>query len=794
MDSKPTVTLIIDDKEVQTTPGSMIIEAADALGVYIPRFCYHSKLSIAANCRMCLVEVEKAPKPLPACATPVSDGMVVRTRSAVAIEAQQGTMEFLLINHPLDCPVCDQGGECPLQDQAMGFGQDYSRYEEEKRVKNSINLGPLVATAMTRCIHCTRCVRFGQEIAGTMELGATGRGEAMTIETYLDGSVDSEVSGNIIDLCPVGALTSKPYRFSARPWELMSHQAISPHDSLGTHINVQTAHQEVKRVVPREHDATNECWISDRDRFAFEGAESDDRLLQPLVRTGEGLKEISWEEAIRLAADAVEFARQDASETLAALMHPLASTEEAFLLQKMMRAVGSSNIDHRLLQQDFADDQLAAPYPSLETPLADISSLDGLLLVGANPRKEIPLLALRIRELVGAGGRVGTLGSSSIDANFDVAVESVVEPVSIVDALCQMICGFEGGAEKLPRGFTPNPEKILSPAEVTEMSDLLKGSASIILGEQALNHPSGAAIRVLASALARVSGCAIGVIAPANSAGAWWAGAVPHRLAGGIDAPRAGANAQTILELQAKTILLYGLEPAIDHCDPGKLSQLLDRAKNVVVFSAFRSSIPDQATLVLPIAPYTEMAGSYLNLNGLLQRSNAALDPRGAARPGWKVLRVLGNFLSLEGFDYQTTDDVLAEIPTPSTPDWHTLESDHWTLGSRPVDKRPSEMTTHFWTPLYATDPVVRRAKSLDQTADAKRGRRCRLHPSDLKKYDLQDGELITLSAAGKKVELPVDADQNVSPGSASIPAGSREATALRSEMYVSILPGQRDG
>ncbi len=793
MDAKTIVTIVIDDKEVQTAPGSMIIEAADAIGVYIPRFCYHSKLSIAANCRMCLVEVEKAPKPLPACATPVSDGMVVRTRSAVAIEAQQGTMEFLLINHPLDCPVCDQGGECPLQDQAMGFGQDYSRYEEEKRVKNSINLGPLVATAMTRCIHCTRCVRFGQEVAGTMELGATGRGEAMTIETYLDGSVDSEVSGNIIDLCPVGALTSKPYRFSARPWELMSHQAISPHDSLGTHINVQTAHQEVKRIVPREHPATNECWISDRDRFAFEGAGSEDRLLQPLVRTAEGLKEISWEEAIRLAADAVEFARQDASETLAALMHPLASTEEGFLLQKIMRAIGSSNIDHRLLQKDFADDQLAAPYPSLETPLADLSSLDGLLLVGANPRKEIPLLALRIRELVGAGGRVGTLGSSSIDANFDVAVESVVGPASIVNALCQMICSFEGGSEKIPKGFAPEPEGALSPTEVTQMSDLLQGSASIILGEQALNHPSGAAIRVLASVLARVSGGAIGVIAPANSAGAWWAGVVPHRLPGGIEASNAGANAQTILDLKAKTVLLYGLEPSIDHCDPSKLSQLLDRAQNVVVFSAFRSSIPDQATLVLPIAPYTEMAGSYLNLNGLLQRSNAALDPRGGARPGWKVLRVLGNFLSLEGFEYQTTDDVIAEIPPPGTPDWHTLESEHWTFGNRPVDKWSSAMTANFWTPLYAADPVVRRARSLDQTTDAERGRRCRVHPSDLEKYDLQEGDSITLSADGKTVELPIDADQKVNPGSVSIPAGSKETAALRSETHVSIAAGQRN-
>ena len=793
MDAKTIVTIVIDDKEVQTAPGSMIIEAADAIGVYIPRFCYHSKLSIAANCRMCLVEVEKAPKPLPACATPVSDGMVVRTRSAVAIEAQQGTMEFLLINHPLDCPVCDQGGECPLQDQAMGFGQDYSRYEEEKRVKNSINLGPLVATAMTRCIHCTRCVRFGQEVAGTMELGATGRGEAMTIETYLDGSVDSEVSGYIIDLCPVGALTSKPYRFSARPWELMSHQAISPHDSLGTHINVQTAHQEVKRIVPREHPATNECWISDRDRFAFEGAGSEDRLLQPLVRTAEGLKEISWEEAIRLAADAVEFARQDASETLAALMHPLASTEEGFLLQKIMRAIGSSNIDHRLLQKDFADDQLAAPYPSLETPLADLSSLDGLLLGGANPRKEIPLLALRIRELVGAGGRVGTLGSSSIDAIFDVAVESVVDPASIVDALCQMICSFEGGSEKIPKGFAPEPEGALSPTEVTQMSDLLQGSASIILGEQALNHPSGAAIRVLASVLARVSGGAIGVIAPANSAGAWWAGVVPHRLPGGIEASNAGANAQTILDLKAKTVLLYGLEPSIDHCDPSKLSQLLDRAQNVVVFSAFRSSIPDQATLVLPIAPYTEMAGSYLNLNGLLQRSNAALDPRGGARPGWKELRVLGNFLSLEGFEYQTTDDVIAEIPPPGTPDWHTLESEHWTFGNRPVDKWSSAMTANFWTPLYAADPVVRRARSLDQTTDAERGRRCRVHPSDLEKYDLQEGDSITLSADGKTVELPIDADQKVNPGSVSIPAGSKETAALRSETHVSIAAGQRN-
>ncbi len=356
MDARATVTVVIDGREVEAQPGSMIIEAADTANIYIPRFCYHPKLSIAANCRMCLVEVEKAPKPLPACATPVADGMVVQTQSATAVEAQQGTMEFLLINHPLDCPVCDQGGECPLQDQAMGYGQDFSRYQEDKRVKASLDLGPLVATAMTRCIHCTRCVRFGREIAGTMELGATGRGEDMTIETYLDGSVDSEVSGNIIDLCPVGALTSKPYLFTARPWELLSHSGISPHDSLGTNIMFQTAHHAVKRVVPRANEDVNECWISDRDRFAYEGAECDDRLTQPMVRERGGLVETSWEEAIKEASAVMQLAAQQDESGLAALIHPISSVEEFFLLQKIMRGLGSDHIDHRLFQRDFSDD------------------------------------------------------------------------------------------------------------------------------------------------------------------------------------------------------------------------------------------------------------------------------------------------------------------------------------------------------------------------------------------------------------------------------------------------------
>ena len=782
MDAPTTVTVVIDGREVTAQPGSMIIEAADAANIYIPRFCYHPKLSIAANCRMCLVEVEKAPKPLPACATPVADGMVVQTRSATAVEAQQGTMEFLLINHPLDCPVCDQGGECPLQDQAMGYGQDSSRYEEEKRAKPPLDLGPLVATAMTRCIHCTRCVRFGREIAGTMELGATGRGEDMTIETYLDGSVDSEVSGNIIDLCPVGALTSKPYRFTARPWELFSHEGISPHDSLGTNITLQTAHQAVKRVVPRNNEKINECWISDRDRFAYEGAECDDRLTQPMIRRKEGLVETSWEEALSEAAAAMrQGAEQDGSQ-LAALIHPMSSMEESFLLQKILRGLGSDQIDHRLLERDFSDDAVAPSYPGLEVALPDVESLKGVLLLGCNPRKEAPLLALRIRKMVERGGVVGLLGSYVPDLNFSLSAFRCVTPADLPGAL---------------HGLAKNAGASDSGAQAAErdgLSGLLSevgDDGMILLGQSALNHPEAGTIRTLAARLAQQTGMRLGGLAPANSAGAWWAGAVPHRTAQGKPAKTAGANASQIADLNLNTVLLYGVESSIDHSDPIRLQGMLDRAQTVISFSTFRSAVPDQADIVLPIAPYTECSGSYLNCNGTVQVSSPALTPRGNSRPGWKVLRVLGNFLSLPDFDYDDVAQVATELGHPPGVLMCAANPEIPILGhGETASTRPDDLFSLVAErSIYQADPIVRRSRALAKTRDGSSEAFCRLHPEDLEAAGLAGASRVLLVGEHHQATLRVTEDSGVARGSVFVFSGSVATAGFGGDSAVRIRP-----
>ena len=792
MDGRATVTVVIDGREVEARPGSMIIEAADAASIYIPRFCYHPKLSIAANCRMCLVEVEKAPKPLPACATPVADGMVVQTRSATAVEAQQGTMEFLLINHPLDCPVCDQGGECPLQDQAMGYGQDFSRYQEDKRAKAPLDLGPLVATAMTRCIHCTRCVRFGREIAGTMELGATGRGEDMTIETYLDGSVDSEVSGIIIDLCPVGALTSKPYRFTARPWELLSHSAISPHDSLGTNITVQTAHHAVKRVVPSANEDINECWISDRDRFAYEGAECDDRLTQPMVRQREGLVETSWEEALKEASTAMKLAAQQDEPGLAALIHPISSVEELFLLQKIMRGLGSDHIDHRLFQRDFSDDPASPVYPGLEVALADIESLKGVLLVGCNPRKEAPLLALRIRKMVAHGGVVGAIGSQAVDANFEIAAQQRVNPSHLPGALSSLAQAAGVADPDLAGLSAETPALDDSPCRA--LVDLLAGVGSdgvILLGQSALNHPAGAVLRFMVAKLAQHTGMRLGILAPANSAGAWWAGAVPHRNPQGLSSSRKGSNALEMTDLSIHTALVYGLEPALDHADPVRLNGMLERAQKVVAFSAFRSGVPEQADVVLPIAPYTEASGSYINCNGAMQFSRAALSPRGNSRPGWKVLRVLGNYLSLPGFDYDDVAQVCEALGRPAAVAMKPSE----TL-SRNSDRDVSTDIMGqgaFWLvterALYQTDPIVRRSTALSKTHDGRLADYCRLHPDDVHASGLIEGNEVQLVGEHHRTTLPVVADPGVVRGCVFVYLGSSKTAAFGADAMVTINP-----
>ncbi len=469
----------INGQQFEAEPGSTIIEVADSAGIYIPRFCYHEKLSVAANCRMCLVEVERAPKPLPACATPVTDGMVVQTLSEIAKQAQEDTMEFLLINHPLDCPICDQGGECPLQDQAMGFGGSSSVFEEVKRSVDNVDLGPLISTEMTRCIHCTRCVRFGEEVAGVMELGAIGRGEDMKISTFLGTSMDSEISGNVIDLCPVGALTSKPYRFTARTWELNGHKGISPHDCLGSNLEIQEIGGVVKRVLPRDNEAVNECWLSDRDRYSYESVNSNDRLTMPLVRRGDNYQEIEWAEALELVSSELTQIKENWSgEQIGAIVSPTSSLEEFFLLQKILRALGSSNVDHRLRQQDFRDDLAAPVSPGTETPISKIQELDGVLIVGSNIRKELPLISLRLRRFAQEGGEIAVLNPMSFNHNFKAAQEVIAKPsmIPIIFAsIARKIAMTAGKADLLPGHFIEFAARHEFGTDVDAIADCLTG-------------------------------------------------------------------------------------------------------------------------------------------------------------------------------------------------------------------------------------------------------------------------------------------------------------------------------
>ena len=790
MDATVVINLSIDGREVQAQPGAMIIQAADAVGIYIPRFCYHEKLSIAANCRMCLVEVEKAPKALPACATPVAEGMVVKTRSALAIQAQQGTMEFLLINHPLDCPVCDQGGECPLQDQAMGYGQDNSRYLENKRTMPALDLGPLIATAMTRCIHCTRCVRFGQEVAGNMELGATGRGESMAITTYLDGTVDSEVSGNMIDLCPVGALTSKPYRFTARPWELLSHNAVSPHDCLGSNLTIQTAQGNVKRVVPRTNESVNECWLSDRDRFAYAGADCDDRFTQPLVRTSEGMKEVSWEQALKETVGILKEAETAPGQGVGALIHPMSSAEEFFLLQKLIRGLGSCHIDHRLFQKDFSDDVFMPDYPGIETPLSEFDQIGGVLLIGCDLRKELPLASLRVRRMALAGGQVGVLGCFSGNPNFPVVAQKLVSPPDLLGALCTLVLALEGGADALPANLKSradangDSDRFLSLAHIL---DGAKGGGLIILGQSAVNHPEAAGLRAATSVLADITGSQTGWIHPNNSAAAWWSGAVPHRLPGGVKAAGEGANAQAMTELDLDTVVLFGLEPALDHADPASLNKLLAQARSVISFNAFRSGVPDQARIALPIAPYTESSGTFLNCNGKMQFSRAAIKSQGNSRPGWKILRVLGNFLDLDGFDYVDISDVSMELPEPTQACARTMPQ-AW---SSPNAGRASVVAGSLFrvgdVPIYRGDPVVRRATALERTQDGWRASYCRLHPQEMVSRGLSDGGRARVFNEFDSVSIGVLSDTGIPPGSIYLAGAHPEASALTVSERLSV-------
>mgnify|MGYP001314057750 CR=1 FL=1 len=790
----------INGQQFEAEPGSTIIEVADNAGIYIPRFCYHEKLSVAANCRMCLVEVERAPKPLPACATPVTDGMVVQTLSGIAKQAQKDTMEFLLINHPLDCPICDQGGECPLQDQAMGFGGSSSVFEEVKRSVDNVDLGPLISTEMTRCIHCTRCVRFGEEVAGVMELGAIGRGEDMKISTFLGTSMDSEISGNVIDLCPVGALTSKPYRFTARTWELNGHKGISPHDCLGSNLEIQEIGGVVKRVLPRDNEAVNECWLSDRDRYSYESVNSNDRLTMPLVRRGENYQEIEWTEALELvSSELAQIKKNWSGEQIGAIVSPTSSLEEFFLLQKILRALGSSNVDHRLRQQDFRDDVAAPVCPGSETPISKIQELDGVLIVGSNIRKELPLISLRLRRFAQQGGEIAVLNPMSFNHNFKAAQEVIAKPsmIPIIFAsIARKIAMTAGKADLLPGHFVELAARDEFGTDVDAIADSLTGDDAdvlIVLGQIAMNHPEASLLRQIASWLGENCGIRIALLPDANGVGGWVAGCVPHRLPGGRPNASPGLNCKNMVDERLKAYVLYGVEVSSDYADPVALDSALNEAEFVLSFSMFRSAVPTQADVVFPLAAFTETDAGYINCDGVYQFANSAVKPMGQSRPGWKILRVLGNFLKLDGFDHVTCKEItteLEEVYDLSEPISARYKSDlqvvNGVVAQSTVLKQGKQLDRIIDVPVYRVDPTVRRATALQSTKDADTVPLLAC-AEELEELGFKPGGRLVVDSKAGRVILRAQTDDRVPRGAVYVPTGLSETSVLGSSPVVVV-------
>ncbi len=764
----------IDGQQLQVPDGSTVMDAAAQAGSYIPHFCYHKKLSIAANCRMCLVQVEKAPKPLPACATPVTNGMKVWTHSEQAVKAQKGVMEFLLINHPLDCPICDQGGECQLQDLAVGYGGSQSRYQEEKRVVFNKNLGALVSTDMTRCINCTRCVRFTTEIAGEMELGQAFRGEHAEIMPFVEKTVDSELSGNIIDLCPVGALTSKPFRFSARTWELARRKSVSPHDALGSNLIVQTKHDVVKRVLPLENEAINECWLSDKDRFSYEALVSDERLTAPMIKQGGAWKQVDWQTALEFVATGVRgIVRDFGPSALGALASPHATVEELYLLQKLARGVGSDNVDFRLRQRDFRADGKRAGAPWLGMPIAGVAELNRLLVVGSFLRKDAPLLAQRVRQAAKRGLHVSALGPNAEEWLIPVRNRAQVAPSAMVDALAQVVVALAEAkgtelssavAALLPAsGFAP----VAAEARAIAQSLASGEKVAVWLGNLAVQHARAAELELLAQEIARLTGGIAGTIGEAaNSVGGYLAGALP--AAGGLDA-------RAMIEQPRKAYVVFGAEPDLDFADGVAAMNALSAAQLVVALSAFDSrALREVADVLLPVAPFAETSGTFVNTAGTAQSFNAVARPLGETRPGWKVLRVLGNLLELDGFGFDDSEAVRAEALAGDI----AARLDNGVAAIEPgAALAPSGLERIADVPIYFADALVRRAPALQKTKDA-RAPLARLAPATLAALGIVAGERVRVTGAGA-VELTAIADDAVAAGCVWIAAAHASTAAL---------------
>ncbi len=777
------INIEIDGRPLQARKGAMIIEVADEAGIYIPRFCYHHKLSIAANCRMCLVEVEKAPKPMPACATPVMDGMKVHTGSPKAIDAQRGTMEFLLINHPLDCPICDQGGECELQDLAMGYGSDVSRFTEGKRVVPDKNIGPLISTDMTRCIHCTRCVRFGQEIAGMMELGAPGRGENMRIMTYMEEAVGSEMSGNVIDLCPVGALNAKPSRMAARAWELTQHASVAPHDCIGSNVYVHTLRGQVIRVVPRDNEAINECWISDRDRFGYEGVKNDARLATPMVRGPDGeWQEADWEAALDAAAKGIRAAGSEyGPDQLGVLVSPNATVEEMYLLNRLARGLGSGNIDHRLRQADFSDQDQAPVFPWLGRGVADLERADAALLVGSNIRKEQPIAAHRLRKAALGGASLMFVNPRDFDFHFPVAEKITCRPDAMVEALAAIARAMlEAAGTQAPESLRPLISGMAVGDTHRVMAERLTGARrpAVLLGSQAHAHPQLALLRALCGVIAEACSVVPGYLTDGcNAAGAWLAGAVPHRGAGGQSAENPGLDARAMLDSPRRAYLLHAVEPEHDCWNPAAARAAMEQAGFVVMLTSHLSeAMKDYAHVLLPAAAFAETSGTYVNAEGTWQRFAGAVPPKGEARPAWKVLRVLGNLLALDGFDYLSSEDVLAELERQVG----ELKADNRVAPPPRIEvgERAAGLQRASGVAIYHTDALVRHARALQQTADGA-DTAARVNSAVARRLRLEESERVLVRQGDARVSMALTIDDGIADECVWIPAGTRESARL---------------
>jgi NADH-quinone oxidoreductase subunit G len=768
------ITIEIDGCVFEAAPGEMIIAVADREGISIPRFCYHKKLSIAANCRMCLVEAEQGgrpfPKPVPACATPVVTGMKVLTRSPKAIDAQQGTMEFLLINHPLDCPICDQGGECELQDVAMGYGGDVSRFAERKRVVKDEDLGPLIATDMTRCIHCTRCVRFGAEIAGVRELGATGRGEDMRIGTFVGHTVAHELSGNVIDLCPVGALTSKPYRFTARAWELTDADSIAPHDGVGSNVRLHIRGNQVMRVHPRDNEAVNETWISDRDRFSYAGLNAADRLNAPMIKTDGVWREAEWQEALTLVAERLKTADPI---RMGWLMAPNATLEELYLAQRVARGLGCANIDHRVRQLDFSGDAVDPLLPWLGLPIADLETRDAILLVGSDIRQEQPLLAHRIRKAALAGAKVACVNPLTL---------ALTHPADqLVGTPTQMLADLAAIAKVLGAKASGTLQSIIDSSVPTDAHETIaerlrdagqEGKGALLFGALAVAHPDYATLKALAYRIGDLSGVVPGYLpASANSVGACLAGAVPQGLPGGRVAEPTGLGLPDMLSAPPSTLVLWGLEPDLDLIDPARAMAMCREADLLIACSAFRSSaLEEVADILLPIGTFAETSGTFVNASGTWQRFQGAVAPPGEARPGWKLLRVLGNLLDLQGFDYRDAAQVrdeLADLCRDTLPD-------NARRGEYPVTSQgdAGTLTRIGSVPIYALDPLVRRSPALQRTPVPGAAFGAYVNGRQATAEGLTADQRVLIIQNGCEVEGQLFLDDSVPVGCVRIPAG----------------------